>query len=234
VYEVTEAFVVATAVTKSYGIVRAVDGVALSLTRGSVVGIAGPNGSGKSTLARMLLGFSAPDDGSVTVDGITPTQYREANGVGFLREDGARGWDRLTPRQLITLREDADDAVVREASETLKLAALLDRPIGLLSKGQWRVCQLLYALSARPRFLVLDEPEAGLDPAALERLRSVVLTAAKGGATIVMLSHHLDEMALTVDRVLFMSQGKVRGEVDPRGRSAGELRADYSRLVEAA
>lgn len=230
----SDVFVLTSAASKAYGAVRAVDGIDLSVARGSVVGIAGPNGSGKSTLARMLLGFSAPDAGRVTVDGLSPTEYREANGIGFLREDGARGWDRLTPRQLITLREDADEAIVREASDTLKFAALLDRPIGLLSKGQWRVCQLLYALSARPRFLVLDEPEAGLDPAALERLRSVVLAAAKGGATVLMLSHHLDEMALTVDRVLFMSQGKVRGEVDPRGRSAGDLRADYRRLVEAA
>lgn len=233
-YEVTDAFVTAAALTKSYGTVRAVDGVSLAIERGSVVGIAGPNGSGKSTLARMLLGFSAPEGGEATVGGLSPTQYREANGVGFLREDGARGWDRLTPRQLMTLRDDVDEAVVRQAGDILKLAPLMDRPIGLLSKGQWRVCQLLYALAARPRFLVLDEPEAGLDPAALERLRAVVLNAAAGGATVLMLSHHLDEMALTVDRVLFMSQGKVRGEVNPRGRSASDLRDDYRRLVEAA
>lgn len=230
----TDAFVAATAVTKRYGALRAVDGLDLRLARGSVVGIAGPNGSGKSTLARMLLGFSAPEQGSLSVDGVTPTQYRETQGVGFLREDGARGWDRLTPRQLIALRDDADEAVVEEASEALRLAPLLDRRIGLLSKGQWRACQLLYAVAARPRFLVLDEPEAGLDPAALERLRTVVRAAAGDGATILMLSHHLDEMALTVDRVLFMAAGRIRGEVDPRGRSAADLRDDYRRLVEVA
>lgn len=231
---VTDAFVCVTALAKSYAAVRAVDAIDLSIARGSVVGIAGPNGSGKSTLARMLLGFSAADAGTATINGMTPIRYREANGVGFLREDGARGWDRLTPRQLIAIREDADDATVREASAVLKLAPLMDRPIGLLSKGQWRVCQLLYALSAKPQFLVLDEPEAGLDPAALERLREVVLRAAASGATVLMLSHHLDEMALTVDRVLFMSQGRLRGEVDPRGRNAADLRSDYRRFVEVA
>jgi len=181
----------------------------------------------------MLLGFSSPEAGNATIDGMTPVQYREAHGVGFLREDGARGWDRLTPRQLFSLRSDADESVVLEAGEILKLSPLMDRTIGLLSKGQWRVCQLLYALVARPRFVVLDEPEAGLDPAALERLRTVVLSAAAGGATVVILSHHLDEMALTVDRVLFMAHGKLRGEVNPRGRSAADLRDDYRRLVEA-
>jgi ABC-2 type transport system ATP-binding protein len=233
VYEVTDAFIAVAGLTKSYGAVRAVDGVDLSIARGAVVGIAGPNGSGKSTLARMLLGFSAPDGGTAAIDGLTPLAFRERHGVGFLREDGARGWDRLTPRQLISLREDADERVVQEAGDILNLASLMDRPIGQLSKGQWRICQVLYALCARPRFLVLDEPESGLDPAVLERLRTVVLQAAAGGATIVMLSHHLDEMALSVDRVLFMSQGKVRGEVAPRGCGAADLRDDYRRLVEA-
>jgi ABC-2 type transport system ATP-binding protein len=229
---VTDAFISGSALTKSYRAVRAVDGVDLSIGRAAVVGIAGPNGSGKSTLARMLLGFSAPDAGSATIDGLTPLAFRERHGVGFLREDGARGWDRLTPRQLISLREDADQQAVHESAETLQLAPLMDRPIGQLSKGQWRICQLLYAVCARPRFLVLDEPESGLDPAVLERLRHVVLHVAARGATVLMLSHHLDEMALTVHRVLFMSQGKVRGEVDPRGRSAADLRDDYRRLVE--
>lgn len=230
----SDTFVHASGLSKSYGSLRAVDGVDLSLARGSIVGIAGPNGSGKSTLARMLLGYSAPDAGTAMVGGLDPLAYREAHGVGFLREDGARGWDRLTLRELLTIREGADESVVRDAGETLKLAPLMDRPIGQLSKGQWRAAQLLYALCARPQFLVLDEPEAGLDPAALERLRAVVLNAAAGGATVVLLSHHLDEMALTVGRVLFMSQGRLRGEVDPSGRSAQELREDYRRFVEAA
>lgn len=230
----SEVFLVATELAKSYGKTRAVDGVDLTLTRGRVVGIAGPNGSGKSTLARMLLGFSNPDSGSASVAGLAPKNYREAHGIGFLREDGARGWDRLTPRQLLALRANADDPTVQEVGEILKLAPLVDRPIGVLSKGQWRICQLWYALSARPSFLVLDEPEAGLDPAALERLRIVVRNAASYGATVLVLSHHLDEMALTADRVLFMAHGKVRGEVDPTGRSAADLRADYRRLVEEA
>lgn len=230
---VNEAFVVARGLVRSYGAVRAVDGVDLTLERGRVVGVAGPNGSGKSTMARMLLGFSSLDGGRATIDGLAPAAYREAHGVGFVREDGARGWDRLTPRQLLSLRGDPDAATVRQVGEILKLAPLMDRPIAVLSKGQWRSCQLWFALASAPRFLVLDEPEAGLDPAALDRLRLVVRAAADGGAAVLMLSHHLDEMALTADTVLFMARGKVRGSVDPRGKAATELRADYRRLVEA-
>lgn len=228
-----EAFVVARGLVRSYGAVRAVDGVDLTLERGRVVGVAGPNGSGKSTVARMLLGFSSLDGGTATIAGLPPVAYREAHGVGFVREDGARGWDRLTPRQLLSLRGDPDDATVRQVGEILQLAPLMDRPIAALSKGQWRVCQLWFALASDPRFLVLDEPEAGLDPVALDRLRLVVRAAAERGAAVLMLSHHLDEMALTADTVLFMARGKVRGSVDPRGKAATELRADYRRLVEA-
>ena len=229
-----DAFVVASGLVKSYGAVRAVDGVDLALEARRVVGVAGPNGSGKSTMARMLLGFSSPDRGSVTVAGVTPAAYREAHGVGFVREDGARGWDRLTPRQLLSLRGDPDDATVRQVGETLRLASLMDRPIAGLSKGQWRTCQLWFALASSSRFLVLDEPDAGLDPAALDRLRIVVRSAADRGAAVLVLSHHLDEMALTADTVLFMAHGRVRGAVDPRGKTATELRADYRRLVEDA
>jgi len=233
VCEVNDAFVIASGLVKSYGAVRAVDGVNLTLECGRVVGVAGPNGSGKSTMARMLLGFSSPDSGSATVAGLSPAAYREAHGVGFVREDGARGWDRLTPRQLLSLRGDPG-ATVQQVGEILKLAPLMDRPIAALSKGQWRACQLWFALASSPRFLVLDEPEAGLDPAALDRLRIVVRTAADRGAAVLMLSHHLDEMALTADTVLFMAHGKVRGAVDPRGKAATDLRADYRRLVEDA
>ncbi len=227
-----DALVVARGLVKTYGAVRAVDGVDLTLERGRVVGVAGPNGSGKSTTARMLLGFSLPDDGSATVAGLTPVAYRETHGVGFVREDGARGWDRLTPRQLLSLRGNPHDATLLQVGEILKVAPLMDRPISALSKGQWRTCQLWYALASNPQFLVLDEPEAGLDPAALDRLRAVVRAAADRGAAVLMLSHHLDEMALTADTVLFMAHGRVRGAVDPRGRTATDLRADYRRLVE--
>lgn len=232
--KVNDAFVVAKGLVKSYGAVRAVDGVDFALERGRVVGVAGPNGSGKSTMARMLLGFASPDSGRATIAGLAPAAYREAHGVGFVREDGARGWDRLTPRQLLSLRGNPDDATVREVGEILKLFPQMDRPIAALSKGQWRICQLWFALASNPRFLVLDEPEAGLDPAALDRLRAVVRSAADRGAAVLMLSHHLDEMALVADTVMFMARGRVRGVVDPRGKASTDLRADYRRLVEDA
>ncbi|HRN52540.1 MAG TPA: ATP-binding cassette domain-containing protein [Gemmatimonadaceae bacterium] len=230
----SDAFVTAAGLVKRYGTARAVAGVDLTLHSGRVVGIAGPNGSGKSTLARLLLGFTTPDGGSVTVGGLGPSMYRQRNGVGFVREDGARGFDRITPRELLALRTDPSDPSVAAVGEALKLAALMDRPIGVLSKGQWRICQLWYALSAQPKFIVLDEAEAGLDPAALERLSNAVRAAAANGAAVLMLSHHLDQMALTADTLLFMARGSLQGSVDPAGRSAAELRAAYSRLVEEA
>jgi ABC-type multidrug transport system ATPase subunit len=230
---VTEALVVASGLHKRFGEVRAVDDVSVTILPGEIVGVAGPNGSGKSTLARLLLGFAAPDSGVVRVGGLDPAIHREASGVGYLREDGARGWDRLTPRALLGLRCDPDGTRARELGELLKLDALAVRPIRDLSKGQWRLCQLWFALAGESPFVVLDEPEAGLDPAALERLRSAVLATASRGAAVFVLSHHLDEMARTVGTVMFMSRGKLRGAVSTEGRTAAELRDDYRRWVEA-
>lgn len=222
----------ATGLVKRYGSITAVDGVDLAIEPGEIVGIAGPNGSGKSTLGRLLLGFAEPDAGTVHVDGLTSRAFRSTSGVGFVCEDGARGWERATPRQMLALRvRDTGTPAVAELSERLGITPLLDRRVGTLSKGQWRACLTAYALVAGPRFAVLDEPDAGLDPAAMGRLRDAVGAAAASGTAVLVFSHHLDELALGVHRLLFFAAGRVRGTIDPRGIGSVELRSQYMRLV---
>lgn len=221
-------FLAATGLVKRYGDLAAVDGVDLSIETGEIVGIAGPNGSGKSTLGRLLLGFADPDEGTLHIDGLAPRAFRSASGVGFVCEDGARGWERATPRQMLTLRvQDTEAPAVVELVERLGIAPLLDRRIGTLSKGQWRICLTAYALVAGPRFAVLDEPDAGLDPAAMGRLRDGVAAAAASGMAVLVFSHHLDELALGVHRLLFFASGRIRGAIDPRGLGSAELRSQY-------
>ena len=228
-------FLMATGLVKRYGNVEAVRGVDLTLAPGEIVGVAGPNGSGKSTLGRLLLGFAAPDEGRVLIDGLPPGEFRLREGVGFVREDGARGWERATPRQLLALRvPDATAPHVTTSCDLLGVTPLLDRRIATLSKGQWRICLVAYAMIAAPRLLVLDEPDAGLDPTAMERLRAGTAAAAAAGAAILIFSHHLDELALTVHRLLFYAEGRVCGTIDPRGVGSAELRTQYRAIVEAA
>lgn len=222
----------ASGLVKRYGRLTAVDGVDLTIESGEVVGIAGPNGSGKSTLGRMLLGFAEPDDGSVRIDGISPRRFRTSEGIGFVSEDGARGWERATPREFLSLRvPDAASPVIVDLCERLGITPLLDRRVGTLSKGQWRMCLSAYAIVAAPRFALLDEPDAGLDPAAMGRLRDGIAAAAAAGTAVLIFSHHLDELALGVDRLLFFATGRVRGTIDPRGVGSTELRARYMQFV---
>lgn len=225
-------FLSATGLVKRYGHLAAVDGVDLAIEPGEIVGIAGPNGSGKSTLGRMLLGFAEPDAGTVHIDGKSPQGFRATSGVGFVCEDGSRGWERATPRQMLALRvRGARGPAVTQLGERLGITPLLDRRIGTLSKGQWRICLAAYALVAEPRFAVLDEPDAGLDPAAMGRLRDGMAAAAAAGTAVLVFSHHLDELALGVHRLLFFASGRVRGVIDPRGLGSFELRAQYMSMV---
>jgi len=210
-------------------------GLALTIARGEVVGVAGPNGAGKSTLGRLLLGFSAPTAGTITIDGVDPATHRYAHGVGFLHEVGGRGWEQATPRALLSLHLDDGEAVPRDPiCRTLGIDPLLDRRIATLSKGQWRAVQLAMALVPRTPFVLLDEPEAGLDPSAQGRLHEVITTRAMAGAAVLMLSHHLDSLAVVAGRIHLLVQGRFHDRFDPAGMSVAALRLRYVRGVDTA
>ncbi len=210
-------------------------GLALTIARGEVIGIAGPNGAGKSTLGRLLLGFAAPTAGTITLDGIDPAAHRQTHGIGFLHEDGGRGWEHATPRALLSLHCD-DAAVIPEdpLCRGLEITPFLDRRVATLSKGQWRAVQLAMALVPRTPFVLLDEPEAGLDPSAQGRLHQVVGMRAAEGAAILMLSHHLDSLAVVAAQIHLLVQGRFHDRFDPAGMSGAALRSRYVRGVDAA
>lgn len=209
-------------------------GLALSIARREVVGVAGPNGAGKSTLGRLLLGFLSPTSGTITIGGTDPMTYRQSHGVGFLHEDGGRGWEHATPRALLALHVDDPGALTRDPiCRTLGIATHLDRRVATLSKGQWRACQLAMVLLPRTAFLLLDEPEAGLDPGAQGRLHEVIAMRAAAGAAILVLSHHLDSLATVAQRIHLLVRGGFHDQIDPTEMSLADLRLRYMRGVDA-
>ena len=212
---------------------RLLDGVTLTADPGEVLGIAGPNGAGKSTLARLVLGAAAPSAGRIRIDDLSPATFRGRHGIGFLAEDGSRAWERITPRDLLRLGGD-DEVPVEDhpLAGILRLAPLLDRAIAHLSKGEWRACQAAFALRLRPRLAVLDEPESGLDPAANERMREAVRWAAEGGTTCLVLSHHLELLSRTADRLLVLAGGRTQDLFAPVELGALEVRARYLAATE--
>ena len=220
-------------VSKSYGPQPALRDVSFEVGGGEVVGVAGPNGAGKSTLARLLLGFAAPNAGRVDIGGLPAAVNRTRFGVGYLPEEAVPEWH-CSVRELLALRGPAGGpgpgadpgAVARD----LGVEPWMERPLAQLSKGQWRLTLLGYALGGLSPLIVLDEPDSGLDPDALDRLQAGIALAARHGSTVFVLSHNLDELERACTRFLFVFRGQVVADMarDALGRESA--RETYRRL----
>ncbi|HSJ23929.1 MAG TPA: ABC transporter ATP-binding protein [Longimicrobiales bacterium] len=222
-------------VSLTYGSRTVLEGVSLHVAPGRVTGLVGPNGAGKTSIARLATGFTLPTAGQVTMDGLQARVSRMRRGVGYAPEELPRpGFGKV--RALLDLRpaETADQAAFAESVlQTLRVSELLDTPLTALSKGQWRVVLLAYAAQVCPRLLVLDEPESGLDPGALDRLAALVALARDAGAAVLLLSHQLYEVERTCDRVLFVRAGTIAAE-EPAGVGGAALRHRYSEIFSQA
>jgi ABC-2 type transport system ATP-binding protein len=202
----------ATALTKRFGSLVAVDDLSFSLDAGTVTGFLGPNGAGKTTTLRMLLGLAAPTSGGALVfDRPYEDLARPALRVGAVLEatdfhPGRRGRDHL--RMLGRSLGVAD----RRVDETLRLVELADaakRRVREYSLGMRQRLGLAAALLGDPELLVLDEPANGLDPEGVRWLRDFLRAFAAEGKTVFISSHVLAEVAQTVDRVLIINRGRL-------------------------
>lgn len=218
-------------VTKQYGAQRGVRDVSLEVGAGEVVGVAGPNGAGKSTIARLLLGFAQPDAGQVTIGNMPAHEFRQQFGVGYLPEEAKPGW-RCTVGQLLALRTGSASEALRPLAiaEELGVTPWLNRRISKLSKGQWRMALLCYALSGSSPLIILDEPDSGLDPDALDRLQTGIGVAARHGSTVFVLSHNLDELERACSRFLFVFDGRIVADLTRDEVRQESARETYRRL----
>jgi ABC-2 type transport system ATP-binding protein len=224
----TELAVDAVDVTKRYGQLVAVDHLSLQVAQGEVYGILGPNGAGKTTFLRMLFGLVRPDAGSVRVFGRT---WADA-GVGVL--DGVAGfiesprfYPYLTGRQNLEglARLDGLGRAIRatridEVLEVVDLVGREDDRVAGYSYGMRQRLGVAASLLRDPRLLVLDEPANGLDPGGIRDMRALVKRLAASGLTVLLSSHHMDEVEEICDNVTIMARGRVAFH-----GSIGELRA---------
>jgi ABC-type multidrug transport system ATPase subunit len=211
-----------------YGRVEALRAVSFSAAAGEVVGLVGPNGAGKTSMARVAAGFTLPSTGSATMNGLDARTYRLRHGIGYAPEDLPRpgSW---RVRTLLGMRGSAGGDGARNHArmlDALAVVPLLDRSVRTLSKGQWRAVLLAYAALGDSRLLVLDEPDSGLDPGALDRLRGFVEILRETGAVVLILSHQLFELERTCDRVLFVRSGEIVAE-EPAPSGGSFLRQRY-------
>lgn len=204
----------AVGVTKTFGAIRAVDDVTVRVAAGEVYGVLGPNGAGKTTFLRMLFGLIRPDAGTIRVFGKT---WDEA-GVGVL--DGVAGfiespkfYPYLTGRQnlegLALLDGGSRPGLLEEVLEVVDLADRADHKVGGYSYGMRQRLGVAASLLREPRLLVLDEPANGLDPAGIRDMRALVKRLAGSGLTVLLSSHHMDEVEEICDNVTIMRRGAV-------------------------
>jgi len=202
------------ALRKVFGDIAAVEGLDLTVHRGEVFGLLGPNGSGKTTTIRMLTGLMAPTSGRAIVDGIdvtvAPEQVRRR--IGYMSQRFGL-YDDLTVDEnmhfyasVYGLRGAARARRLEELVTELGFGDRLRQMAGTLSGGWKQRLALACATAHRPQVLFLDEPTAGVDPAARRQFWELIYDFAKRGITILVTTHYMDE-AERCHRLAFLSRG---------------------------
>lgn len=200
--------------TKNFGKHKAVDTVNITAYQGEVFGFLGPNGAGKTTTLGMVLGLIHPTAGEVTVLGefVTPNHTRALKQVGALL--GAPAFvPYLSAWQNVELVARLSPSVDKNRiADVLKLVGLSNdahRKVGKFSTGMKQRVGLAMALVHRPRFVILDEPTNGLDPAGMREIRTLLRNLAENGTTVLLSSHLLNEVQQVCDRIAVLNKGKV-------------------------
>jgi ABC-2 type transport system ATP-binding protein len=202
-----------TALTKSYGKVRAVDGVTFSAVPGRVTGFLGLNGSGKTTTLRMLLGLTRPTSGTALINKVRFRELKQpARQVGAVLEQGIMhpgqsGRAHLTAQAILI---GADRARVEPLLEQVGLGEAGEQRCGDYSLGMRQRLAVATALLGEPSVLILDEPANGLDPEGIAWLRELLREHARTGGTVLISSHLLAELAQLIDDVVIIADGTVR------------------------
>jgi len=195
--------------TKRYGDRLAVDRVSMTVKRGEVYGFLGPNGAGKTTTLRMMLGLIRPASGTATVLGRPAGAPAATTRVGALIE-GPGFYPYLTGRdnlRVMARYRTLPESVVAEALERVDLADRGDDKYKTYSLGMKQRLGVASALMGDPELIVLDEPTNGLDPAGMADMRQLIVDLARGGQTVLLSSHLLDEVQEICDRVGVINRG---------------------------
>ncbi|MET8754736.1 ABC transporter ATP-binding protein [Streptomyces sp. NPDC004667] len=208
-------------VTKSYGQVRAVDGLSLELHPGETVALLGPNGAGKSSTLDLLLGLRPPDSGEVRLFGTTAREAVAAGRVGAMLQSGGL-MEEVSVRELVALgcalhpRPHPVDEVLHRAGIT----EIASRMVNKLSGGQEQRVRFALATAGHNDLIVLDEPTTGMDVTARQAFWATMREQAAQGRTVLFATHYLEEADAIADRVLVLNKGRLLAD-----GSAAEIKA---------
>ncbi|MFT5086856.1 MAG: lipopolysaccharide export system ATP-binding protein [Candidatus Latescibacterota bacterium] len=204
---------------KRYGGRAVVNGVSIEVGAGEVVGLLGPNGAGKTTTFHSMVGFLTPDEGHIFLDDTDITDlpmYRRAHqGIGYLPQETSI-FRRLTVAQNIRavletrgLERRALDTRLAELLAELDLMPRADQRADTLSGGETRRVEIARALACDPRYILLDEPFAGIDPRTVEDLQNIVSDLRAKGLGVLITDHNVRETLEITDRAYIMVDGQI-------------------------
>lgn len=224
-------------VWKNYGSKRALQGLSLQLESGKIVGLLGPNGSGKTTLIKILNGLLTPEQGVVLVDGEEPGTYTKSI-ISYLPDKPYfAGWMKVS--DLFDLFEDFYEDFDRQKADHMCKALQIDEKLRMktLSKGTKEKVQLVLVMSRQAKLYLLDEPIAGVDPAARDYILSTILNNYNPEGTVLISTHLISDVERVLDEVVFIREGRVvfQQQVDDirekEGKSVDELFREVFRTV---
>ncbi len=229
---------------KSYGRRKVVKDVSLTVRKGEVAGLLGPNGAGKTTSFYMIVGLIRADGGTITIDGENiesmPIHRRARMGLSYLPQE-ASIFRKLTVEQniraVLELSKNAEGqsltrSQINEQLETLlnelHISQLRDSPAMALSGGERRRVEIARALATNPRFILLDEPFAGIDPIAVLEIQRIIAFLKERGMGVLITDHNVRETLGICDTACIISDGTVLAQGTPQDIVANpEVRRVY-------
>ena len=226
-------------VTKRYDSLTAVDDVSFTVKSGECFALLGPNGAGKTTIVKMLLNFTRPTSGSLSINGISSSQAECRQSVGYLAENhhippSLSGWHYLLRcAELLDMNQSESIDHCRYIVELIGMQGREHTKAGTYSKGMVQRFGLGAALMGEPKLLILDEPTSGLDPLGIREIRQLLESLKDQGMTIFLNSHLLSEVEKICDTAAIINRGKllVKDNISAIVRDGETLEDLFVRLV---
>ena len=223
----TNELVQCNSLTRTFGKVRALDALDLTLLRGRIIGLAAPNGSGKTTLIRILAGLLQPTSGEALIDGQRPGVYTKSITAYMPDRPSFPEWMKVQDGIDIysDFYDDFDLTKANEICRTLQLDP--NARIKTLSKGTKEKLQLMLVMSRRAQLYLLDEPIAGVDPAARDFILQTIVSGYNESGTVLISTHLLTDVEKLLDEVIFLRSGRL-----VLHRAADEIRETEGKSID--
>ncbi len=220
-------------ISKSYSGRKVVDNISIEVNQGEIVGLLGPNGAGKTTSFYMIVGIIKPEDGNIYLDNEIISNYpmyqRSQRGIGYLAQEESVFRKLSVEDNILGVLEFSDlskkeqNIKAEELMEEFGLINIRKNRGDLLSGGERRRTEIARALANDPKFLLLDEPFAGVDPIAVEDIQSIISVLKNKNIGILITDHNVQETLAITDRTYLMFEGKILKEGIPEDLAKDEM-----------